>query len=248
MARGGFERPPRWALIVMIVGAAVVVVMSTLAVNRQNSVASGAAPSSTPTEATPSTEAPRPVLAVFGDSFTAGSDMGGRGDASWPVVLANRLSLRLDVHAQEGAGYITPSAGKTLPLLAEENPNSEAAVVIVFAGRNDGNQTSADIRDAAAETFSTIRFNSPNAQLVVVGPSWALSSSPDAARVRDAVKAAADEAKATFVDPVADQWFADQPAVIGADRVHPTDEGHVYMADRIEPLVTAALAAAGVGP
>ncbi len=48
-------------------------------------------------------------------------------------------------------------------------------------------------------------------------------------------------AGATFVDPIAARWFVDRPGLIGADGVHPTDAGHAYMAEKLAPLISAAL-------
>ncbi|MEN0140388.1 MAG: SGNH/GDSL hydrolase family protein, partial [Rhodococcus sp. (in: high G+C Gram-positive bacteria)] len=42
-------------------------------------------------------------------------------------------------------------------------------------------------------------------------------------------------------DPIAAGWFVDRPDLIGRDGVHPTNAGHVYMADKIAPLIGAQL-------
>jgi len=42
---------------------------------------------------------------------------------------------------------------------------------------------------------------------------------------------------AAFVDPIAEGWFVGRPDLIGADGVHPTDAGHLYMAERIAPQI-----------
>jgi hypothetical protein len=54
---------------------------------------------------------------------------------------------------------------------------------------------------------------------------------------RDIVKAQAEAIGATFVDPIAERWFVARPDLIGADGDHPNDAGHVYLAEKIGPLI-----------
>jgi lysophospholipase L1-like esterase len=60
-------------------------------------------------------------------------------------------------------------------------------------------------------------------------------------QIRDILRMQAGFAGATFIDPIAERWFVDSPALIGADGVHPTDAGHAYLAGRIAPLISAQL-------
>jgi lysophospholipase L1-like esterase len=61
--------------------------------------------------------------------------------------------------------------------------------------------------------------------------------------VRDIASREAAAVGATFVDPIADRWFADAPALIGGDGIHPTDDGHRLMAQKLEPYLRSALLA-----
>jgi lysophospholipase L1-like esterase len=40
---------------------------------------------------------------------------------------------------------------------------------------------------------------------------------------------------------IAERWMADKPQLIGGDGIHPTNEGHEYLAQKIAPLVANAL-------
>ena len=40
---------------------------------------------------------------------------------------------------------------------------------------------------------------------------------------------------------LAEHWIADAPQLIGADGVHPTDDGHKYLAQRIAPIIAKTL-------
>jgi lysophospholipase L1-like esterase len=56
-------------------------------------------------------------------------------------------------------------------------------------------------------------------------------------RIRDILAYQAKNVGASFVDPIAQRWFVGRPDLIGKDGVHPTDAGHVYLADKIAPLI-----------
>lgn len=51
-----------------------------------------------------------------------------------------------------------------------------------------------------------------------------------------AIAAAASATGVGYFDAAAAGWFADAPDLIGADGVHPTDDGHAYLAEKMLPL------------
>jgi len=54
--------------------------------------------------------------------------------------------------------------------------------------------------------------------------------------VRDAVQTTG----VTFVDPIAANWFDQNPINIAPDGVHPTDAGHAVIAERLfQPFIDA---------
>ena len=55
--------------------------------------------------------------------------------------------------------------------------------------------------------------------------------------IRDSLRTQAGAMGATFVDPIAENWFVGRPDLVGHDGVHPTDAGHLYMAEKIAPLI-----------
>ena len=118
----------------------------------------------------------------------------------------------------------------------------DAEAVIVFGSRND-NSGYAAVLEGANATYVTIQRRAPEATVVVIGPPW-VNDNPPAWMVeaRDAVRDAATARGFRFVDPLADRWFAETPGLIGADNVHPNDAGHAYLAEKLAPLVSEALA------
>lgn len=210
-------------------------------------------PAATATIATPSTETPAsvsaqqevaPVLAVYGDGYSAGSPLGGQADAGWPALVARAVGADLRLNAVPRTGYVTAAdSGQDFAAVAGARPVSDAAVTVVFGSRNDASASPASVEAKAAEAFQEIRSQAPGTKLVVVGPAWSSDQVPDGLiAVRDAVQAAATGAGAAFVDPLADRWFEQPEGLIAEDGISPTDEGHQYLADLIRPAVSAALA------
>jgi lysophospholipase L1-like esterase len=72
----------------------------------------------------------------------------------------------------------------------------------------------------------------------VIGPPWLTANPPPAVlKIRDSLREQAVAIGALFVDPIAEGSFVGRGDLIGQDGVHPTDAGHVYMADKIAPLI-----------
>ena len=254
----GLPPAPRWAWVSMIAGVVAIAVMLPFAVNRGAvEVAESAVdrtrpsePSASPTveaSATPSAEPDEgpPVIAVYGDAYSAGSAEGGTGAAGWPALVAGRLDADVRLHAAPGAGYVAVGGPGTFLQQVQAAPEVDADVVVIFGSRNDTGVPSQQISDQAATTFDAVRSASPDAELVVIGPAWTDEAVPaEVFLVRDAVASAAGDAVATFVDPLQQEWFFGRLELIGDDAINPTDEGHAYLADLIEPILGQALAGA----
>lgn len=254
MMRGlfrGFERPPTWAAITLVVlGVGVPLWMALTWDDGRLTTAQIAAAQSSAAErdskrtAEIEAEEPPSVL-VIGDSYTGGSGEGGNGAANWTALVQDDLpEVNLQVAAAGGAGYTatSPITGETFVDLAEKNATEDIDLYVVFGSRNDGADPAA-IGEAASTVYSTLLAASPDADLLVIGPPWVSGDVPDSVRAaRDAVRDAARAVGATWLDPLAKGWFFDQPQLIGSDGVHPTDDGHKYMADRIAPVMEKMLA------
>ena len=67
--------------------------------------------------------------------------------------------------------------------------------------------------------------------------------------VDEAVKAAALSVGLNYIDTLQARWFTGSASrFIGGDGIHPTDEGHRYIANLLVPLVTRLLPAGYVIP
>ncbi|WP_176445645.1 SGNH/GDSL hydrolase family protein [Blastococcus mobilis] len=241
------------ALVVLVIGnAALLTYLFVLRPEptdpyvRSTSAAAPTTPAAEPTaDAPPVAESPEapPVLAVYGDGYTTGSSLGGQGAQGWPALVAQRLGADLRQAAVSMAGYAAVGVtGETFPDLVAANPVPDADVVIVFGSRNDTGSSLAAVERSATETLATLRANSPEAQLLVIGPAWSNASPPaDLDDLSDAVERAATAVGAAYVDPLTEGWFAESATLIADDGISPTDDGHAYLADQITPLVESAL-------
>lgn len=188
--------------------------------------------------------APASQIAVIGDSYTAGSDEGGRGVRSWPelawALLAREgVEVNADVAAEGGAGYgQRGDAGSVFEDLTARAVRRGDALIVFFGSRNDQPVDSQKFPELAAGALQLARFAAPAAKVLVIGPPWPTASPPpEVLRIRDSLRDEAGAIGAAFADPIAEDWFVGRADLIGQDGVHPTDAGHAYMAEKIAPLI-----------
>jgi lysophospholipase L1-like esterase len=203
-----------------------------------------AATASTPSassDPTPEAVEVTPVLAVYGDGYAAGNDMGGLGAAGWPALVAQRTGADLVLHAVPQAGYASIGiTGQDYPAVITANPVPGAAVTILFGSRNDADEDLSVVRSNVEKAISAAEQAS--GKVVVIGPVWDDADVPGSAlAVRDIVQAAAETAGVAFVDPLAEGWFAQETGLISDDGISPNDAGHTYLAERIAPVIQAML-------
>jgi lysophospholipase L1-like esterase len=199
----------------------------------------------------------RTSLFVIGDSYTEGVIQGGLEDANWTTQLRSLLRgddrrVALTVDGSGGSGYVSVGwRNITFGQMAERTVDGSADIVIVFGSINDMFEGASrnDVSRAAAATYATIRAAAPGSTLLVIGPSPTGDDVPDELRqVSDGVARAAADAGATFIDPIAEQWFSgDAAALISDDELHPTDDGQAYIAELVLPHVEAAIDARAGG-
>jgi len=187
-------------------------------------------------------------IAVIGDSYTTGGDLGGLGANGWTARAWQLLTqpgtpVAADVAAEGGAGYGTRgNHGSVFEDLTADAVKPDDVLVVFFGSRNDQGVDPTQLSILAWGTYQLARRTAPKARFLVIGPPWPTADPPDPVlRIRDALKYQAGVAGATFVDPIAAGWFVGRPDLIGKDGVHPTDAGHAYMADKIAPLIRAQL-------
>jgi|GEM_PF-591415 len=191
-----------------------------------------------------------PVIAVVGDSYTTGSDMDSGPESNWSALMADELRLTrpglvMHVEAGGGSGYTTTGfRNLTFEGLAKLSMPADPDLIIVFGSLNDNRSRPSAVDGAARSLMTWLHEERPDATILVIGPPWMNELVPANLMLgRDAVRSAALGVSATFVDPLAEGWFAgDAASLIGSDRVHPTDEGQRHLAELITPTVERLLA------
>ncbi|RAM35805.1 SGNH/GDSL hydrolase family protein [Arthrobacter globiformis] len=193
-----------------------------------------------------------PRLLVIGDSYSGGSNEGGNKEKGWPVLAQTQVTsdgsrLHLDLQARGGSGYVLVGpTGQNFQQALASAKGAPYDVVLVFGSINDQPADVTSVDKAARDLYAAALKASPKAELIVVGPSWMNDDpTPEVLAIRDVLRNAAAASRATFVDPIADKWFMGEATqYIGKDGKHPTDAGHVYMADRLAPVIKKAVTSA----
>ncbi len=140
-----------------------------------------------------------PTLGVIGDSFAAGTVLGGADGQGFPRMIADRVGWRSVTTAVSGTGYVAHPP-QTLPYEAGQVERMVAArpsVLVVEGSQNDGHSDPAAVGTAAASMFARLRRELPRTRIVVVGPVASNSGqAASLARVDAAVAAAARPGRA----------------------------------------------------
>lgn len=189
-------------------------------------------------------------MAVIGDSYTGGTPEGGTGERRWTSLVNSELKRRgievsMKIAAEGGAGYVARGrrTGDVFANKIAEVVRPGQKLVVVFGSINDAKASASELARATCNTLRDAATAAPGGKLLVIGPPWVDGHPPNhVLQSRDILRVRARELDATFIDPIAEKWFVDQPELIGSDGIHPTDAGHAYMAERIGPVVERLLA------
>ena len=175
--------------------------------------------------------APSAVTVVaFGDSLTAG--VGTTGDNDYVSLLSNRTGVAIINAGRPGDTTATALARIDGAVLSRD-----ADIVIVLLGGNDLLQgvPVAQRIDNITTIVQRIRADGAAVILVALG-----NGSLDP--FEGALPGIASQTSSTLVPAILEGIFG-VPGLM-ADLIHPNNAGHAIMADRIEPALRAALAAA----
>ena len=178
--------------------------------------------------------AEEPVIVVLGDSLTAG--LGLLPDEAYPVLLEQRLR-------REGFAYRVVNAGVSGDTTAaglrrvEWVLRSRPAIVIVALGANDGlrHQSVATMRDNLVAIVQRLR--AAGATVLLAGMRVPPNYGDEYGRAFTAVFP--DVARTTGVPlaPFLLDGVAGDPRLNQPDGIHPTAEGHRFIADHLWPYL-----------
>lgn len=192
---------------------------------------------STPSNHAESGLPPGASVAFIGDSYTAGTQYGGKGDKNFTQIVGRRFSWNVRNYAIGGVGYVnrTPKYGGFEASQISNSITPCPNALIVVGSRNDLHSTPGLVYRAATHLYSTASAHCPDIRIVVVGPLWQNSAPPaPLLALRDALQDAATSSHATFIDPLSPAWLDTGLQEIGPDGVHPNDGGHQAIAQHLE--------------
>ncbi len=187
------------------------------------------------------------LSALFvGDSFTAGASMGG-GANSFACILARAQGWTCNVDAVGATGYVNSGAafhptppGRVIDRLPKDADIFSVDIVFLDSGRNDLGSDPAVVVDAFTRALAKVGQLWPRARVVVIMPAY-MSATPYAnySTLRAGFAAACDAARATLLDPVAEQWYGElatdsvRESMQIDDHVHPNAVGHQFLASKV---------------
>lgn len=206
----------------------------------------GSRSGTTVTVAQPATAASvRPVLAVYGDSFSVDAEVPwAHREEAWPTLVGERTGATVVNRAIGGTGYVNdPSDYGTFAESVVRRPPVGADLVVLFGSVNDARAGhSADaVATGARLAMDAVRAIAPAAALLVIGPQWPTVPAIPALAIahRDAVRAAAAARGVPFLDSL--HWFQGRPDLIWADDIHANADGLAFIAETVTPWVRALL-------
>lgn len=154
-------------------------------------------------------------------------------------LITHGLPAEISFSAEGGAGYV--QVGRQGGVFGDHVSTAITAddsLIVIFGSRNDTRSPIGQMAHATCETMRRAEIAAPSAQLLVIGPAWNDGNPPRSIlQARDIIYDRTLSLGGQFIDPLADNWFVDDPSLIGSDNVHPTDAGHLYMAERIWPVM-----------
>lgn len=179
-----------------------------------------------------------PVVAFLGDSYVEGSrmDIGKQ----FPDLLSTKFGWDQVMLGEGGSGYTKEgNKGTTFADRAPLAIGPDVDMVVVSGGYNDSAIWS--LTQNSQAILGSIRHGMPKTKMVVLS-NFVPSGNPSERDIqkRDILADSAERVGATFIDVTA--LFKDRHDLIGADKTHPTDAGHQFIAEYLAtrlPKVTA---------
>jgi lysophospholipase L1-like esterase len=179
-----------------------------------------------------------PTAVTFvGDSWTEG--IGATDGEGYAPLTAERLGWRSTVLGSGGSGYVRPGRhgpfGERLDEVAESRPD----VLVVQGSLNDWSVDPVRLDAAVDDTLALFREAvDPETAIVVLGAPHAPGTDPARIeRINLSIAAAAAQVNARFVDVAAENWTDPADGNLWADRLHPDDDGHERIAERLAEVL-----------
>lgn len=175
----------------------------------------------------------RPVVALFGDSYSEGTGADNPAADGYAARLAKDTGWDIRTTSLSGGGYRNPGVDKSGPYTrkveAADLPAINPDLIVLQGGLNDlGYGT--EVLNGSRAAISAAQAAAPGVPIVVVGLLWGQGDLTESARrPYDAIQQTASASNGVYFVDTADLRFP-----LTSDNTHPTTEGHALIADRVE--------------
>ena len=184
---------------------------------------------------------------IFGDSWTEGFSATPH-TAGYAYLLGNHFDWAYTVSGAQGTGYSNPGAlgvGTYSERFDEFPIDSAVELLIIQGGLNDVDYPLLNAKEIAVEALVQAELAFPEALIVVLGPAPnVLPVWPQISAIDDALRAASSEMKLAYISPIQDNWIneANYSEIMDLVTKHPSERGHVYLAQRAATAIQASIA------
>jgi len=178
-----------------------------------------------------------PVIAVVGDSYTAGI----QNRMVWPTLLAQRTGWAVANFALPGAGFVADGqGGHAFTYQVDRAQGLHPQIILIVGGlADDGFADMGPVNVSALDTINKIKVGGQRP--LIVGPTWYETPVPESVtRVSEAVEKVAQGAGVPFLSALDPPWLT--RSQMGPDLSAPTDEGQSVIADKIAAWLRAEVA------
>ncbi|MCM3695822.1 SGNH/GDSL hydrolase family protein [Microbacterium oleivorans] len=234
------RRGRTWGLGVLAAGVAAIVALAAWQPWRTAPTVDAATSTSGVAAIEPLSVSADANVLVFGDSWTYGSAATVPTDG-YAYQLGRLTGWNVTVDGVRGSGYMKPGFdGPDFRTRATWlDPRADYDLIIIQGSINDRLQGERGYREEVEATWDVFAGLYPHAQIVIFGPTpHQFPVEEGTARIdRDLQKAAADR-HWWYISPLQEQWVtpANYLDVIDVDagKRHPSDQGHAYLAERLQ--------------
>jgi lysophospholipase L1-like esterase len=184
-----------------------------------------------------------PLVMFLGDSYTVGG--GSPLESTYASAAARLLGWQVIIAGRGGTGFVIGGRTQTpFAVMFESQLGWRPApdLLIIAGGHNDRQQPPQQVGTAARDLLNKARQRWPGTRIAVIGPFWGNENpQPGVLAVRDALRGVSGQFGVPFIDPIGERWITgnrasgtgNAPGYIRPDGVHPTIEGHRYLATRL---------------
>ncbi|PZE82700.1 SGNH/GDSL hydrolase family protein [Curtobacterium sp. MCBD17_032] len=179
---------------------------------------------------------------IIGDSYTAGRGSTDR-HTGWAQMLSASSGWDSTIDGRPGTGYVnlgsTGSTQNTYLQRVLASKDEDPDLVIVQGSQNDWIVSGAELRPRVEATLRQAVRQWPRALIVAIGPSAPQPRAQTTVEIDAAVSEGARTAGVPYIDPNQERWFtsANSRVYTAADGEHVNDDGHRYLARRIDSAI-----------